>query len=736
MRTPATRAIQRVLTPARLALGLLLFGAYLRFYGIQSSSLWLDEIFAADTTRLKTLADVYRWATTDPQEMPMINFIAWFLQVLGDGEWVVRLPAALAGSFSVLAMYATGKAMGRPRIGLIAAFLMAVSPFAVAFSQEARPYSFLMLFTTLQMLFAYRAVRLNRARDWGWLALCTVLNIYSHYLALTVTLASFIFVGLVLFVEILGVGKKRAVGALGRALIVRRRSWAHRRGRSSGLPYWGSGPIRVVAWPEAPSLVSRWIAVRIAAACATVAAIAAAYYPWLPNLFNYLNGSGIASGSNVVPPVATLAGLSGLLDGLGFPTLVLVVMTAGVLTIFADLWRSRWRETTLVIIWLAVPLSAFWYVLGSGMVTVFPRYFSCLVPAGVLLTAIGVDGIATAAATRIGPWRLAWTGATSAFVASGIVIVLLTQMVPGLGRVYAARKDDYRGVADYVIANSTGDSMVIAMGGCATYVVKSIPYYFRIRHSSILVIDGALLDDRALAALQQSKAGTVWGLVFSHCNPADNEEPIKEAMSAQGEIEVVSFPGLELVRQSTPSKIGTEQALAVLNLGMGLSPTLGASIRLVTAFSGTQRIGDDVLIDPPSTDATRAQTLWNIPPNVALSRDRQSFVFQLNEVEDTATRQITGTDVVPGATYLMSFEYRNTDFEGAQKIYVSTHNLEGVWTATFPDGAGYTAKNTEEWTRGMFALTVPQDTVMIQVWLRGNGVGVVEFRSVTLRLLE
>src|SRR5947199_182104 len=81
--------------------------------------------------------------------------------------------------------------IARPRVGLLAALLMAVGPFAVWYSQEARQYAPFMLLTTLQMLFAYRAVTLARAREWLALVACSILNLYTVYLALPVTAAVF-----------------------------------------------------------------------------------------------------------------------------------------------------------------------------------------------------------------------------------------------------------------------------------------------------------------------------------------------------------------------------------------------------------------------------------------------------------------------------------------------------------------------------------------------------------------
>ena len=749
MAAPTTfklRSLVQEITPDRAAVGLLLLGVFLRFFRLGDRSLWLDEIFAADTTRFDTFNEVFRWATTDPQEMPLVNVIAWLLRGLGDGEWVVRLPAALAGSFCVLAMYGLGKTVSRPRTGLIAALFMAVLPFAVWFSQEARPYTFLMLFTTLQMLFAYRAVRRNRFRDWFWLAFCTVVNIYSHILALAPTAAAFGFIGLVLLLDLTRIGSNHFTAMVRRWVTALPSLTLRKEGKPGDIAGLENGRVRVSFELDRPS-TSPW---RALLAGLTGALGRAAYSPWLPYLNEYLNRSGIGAGTNVRPPAATAAQVGSLFTAFGFSNILLMVLGVGVVVVTAGLFKQRWKETLLVTLWLAIPTGVFWFSLGSGMVTVFPRYYSCLFPAGVLLVAIGVDGIAV---TIHGLIRQVWpkgrktalvgalpvistavvtvfllaavpnlwggTHDATAAISQSFVLRVLHSVVPALAQSYDLDKDDYKGVADHIIATSRGDSTVIAMGGCASYVAKSLPYYFRIRRSSIPVIDGALVDNEDIDWLQRSK-GSVWGVVFTACSPRDNVVPASRA-----EMKIVPFSGLDLVLPHAPAGTAMDQALAILTWGQVLHTAVVPSVDLVRAFSRGQGLGVDLLASVP--------TLWAIPPDVTADEDRQRFVLQTNESEVNATLPLENASVIPGKTYVMSFEYRNAEFTGEQKVYVSAHTQEGVWTAVFPDGAGYLTRDVQAWTAGAFAFAAPPDTVMLQTWLRATGSGVSEFRTVQLR---
>src|SRR5207245_8184433 len=120
---------------------------------------------------------------------------AWLTaRVGGDSEVVLRTPSALAGVLTVVYAYKLGRTLYTPAVGLLSGLLIATMFFPVWYSQEARPYAFMMLLTTAQILYAYRSVRESRARDWLGLAVATVLGLYNHYVALLPTAACGVFV--------------------------------------------------------------------------------------------------------------------------------------------------------------------------------------------------------------------------------------------------------------------------------------------------------------------------------------------------------------------------------------------------------------------------------------------------------------------------------------------------------------------------------------------------------------
>ncbi|MHB8612744.1 MAG: glycosyltransferase family 39 protein [Candidatus Dormibacteraceae bacterium] len=196
-----------------LAVGVLAAAA--RFYRLTGRSLWLDETVTAQSAHLNSAGDVIAQSLVYVNQAPLFYLITWLLRPWGDGEFILRLPAAIAGTLAVLAMYLIGNRILGVRGGLVAALLMAVMPYAVWYSQEARNYALFMLITSLQIYFAFNAVTRSRRLDWLGLALFTALNLYTHYLAFAATAGVVVYVALFLGQEILRgtSGRTKAVAA-------------------------------------------------------------------------------------------------------------------------------------------------------------------------------------------------------------------------------------------------------------------------------------------------------------------------------------------------------------------------------------------------------------------------------------------------------------------------------------------------------------------------------------------
>ena len=172
---------------------ILLVGAALRFYGLGIQSLWIDEMWTWHTaSRADTLRGLLTTGTLPRDVHPPLYFVMhYFLQKhVGDTEAILRLPSAVAGVASILVIYLLGRRLYSDREGLIAAALMAVLQHPIRYSQEARAYSMLLLFSMLSVYFLIDVVRclcrgepLRPGSVVGYMISVVVLS-YLHYYGL------------------------------------------------------------------------------------------------------------------------------------------------------------------------------------------------------------------------------------------------------------------------------------------------------------------------------------------------------------------------------------------------------------------------------------------------------------------------------------------------------------------------------------------------------------------------
>jgi uncharacterized membrane protein len=168
-----------------------LVGAALRFYGLDVQSLWNDELSSWEQSHQRTLAEVIAVGVRPDVHPPGYQVLLYYVERwLGDSEEALRFPSAVAGVLAIVAVFFLGKQLYSQREGLIAAALVAFSYQPIYYSQEARAYSFLLLFSILSSHFWFRiAGRLEarRAPDLpsqvGYVA-CAIVAIYLHYFGL------------------------------------------------------------------------------------------------------------------------------------------------------------------------------------------------------------------------------------------------------------------------------------------------------------------------------------------------------------------------------------------------------------------------------------------------------------------------------------------------------------------------------------------------------------------------
>jgi mannosyltransferase len=169
----------------------LALAAFLRFYDLGEESLWVDELYSLSFVSAENAAEVVALARDEDTHPPGYFLVLHYWRALaGESEVALRFPSAVAGVLSVLAVYLLGRRLYSHAEGLAAAFFMAVLRWPVHYSQDARSYSLLLLFSTLTAYFwwgCFRGLRGSGRLPMGeavGYVLSAVACCYLHYFGL------------------------------------------------------------------------------------------------------------------------------------------------------------------------------------------------------------------------------------------------------------------------------------------------------------------------------------------------------------------------------------------------------------------------------------------------------------------------------------------------------------------------------------------------------------------------
>lgn len=133
----------------------MLVAGALRFYKLGEWSFWGDEMFTVGGRE-----DGFNYNLA--RQSLSLMLIQSTLSLLGTSEWSARLVPALIGTISIPGLYFLLKKMFNPATGLAAVLLLAVSPWHLYWSQNARFYIALLLFYTLALFTFYFAIEEDR----------------------------------------------------------------------------------------------------------------------------------------------------------------------------------------------------------------------------------------------------------------------------------------------------------------------------------------------------------------------------------------------------------------------------------------------------------------------------------------------------------------------------------------------------------------------------------------------
>jgi len=165
MKTSTTRRV--LLDSPAFALLVLLLAFALRVFHLGTNAIWWDESLSlyratqdlatifANTIQIQTVL------TTDLQPPLYFLILHFLVAAFGTSEFALRFLSVVANTGSVALLYVLGRRWFSRTVGLLAAFLGAMSPFWVWYAQEARPYALVLFWSLLSIYALVRAMSLR-----------------------------------------------------------------------------------------------------------------------------------------------------------------------------------------------------------------------------------------------------------------------------------------------------------------------------------------------------------------------------------------------------------------------------------------------------------------------------------------------------------------------------------------------------------------------------------------------
>ncbi len=155
-------------------------GLVIRGLFLNRQSLWFDEMAQAAVAQAawKEMLPLITRHSSPPLDYVLMKLV---MLLFGTADWVVRMPALVFGVAAIAALYRFARSLTDRENGLLAAALLAFSPMAIAYSQEARMYSLFLFLSLVSYLLARRFIERNDPASGVWLGIANGLLLLTHY---------------------------------------------------------------------------------------------------------------------------------------------------------------------------------------------------------------------------------------------------------------------------------------------------------------------------------------------------------------------------------------------------------------------------------------------------------------------------------------------------------------------------------------------------------------------------
>ena len=167
-------------------------GFFLRMYHLGKASLLSLEAYTWDFSN-QTFPIIFGRLAHIETNPPFYYAFMKLVMRLGDTEFILRLPSAVAGTLAIPLLYLLGRFGGAPLSGAIGAALLALSALNITYSRQARVFPLVEDFCLLAAIglvvvvgaYVGRASGKPRSRQeaagWAMFTLASIVGFYLHY---------------------------------------------------------------------------------------------------------------------------------------------------------------------------------------------------------------------------------------------------------------------------------------------------------------------------------------------------------------------------------------------------------------------------------------------------------------------------------------------------------------------------------------------------------------------------
>jgi len=170
---------------------ILLLASWLRFAGLLKRDFWYDEAFTGVAAK-ENFHDMVVMIINDVH--PPLYYLALkiFASFFDYSVFGVRLFSAIFGVLCVWAVYLVAKELFDRKVALWSAFVVAISPFAIQYSQEARMYSMLVFLILMSVYFFLLGLRTDKKKYFIVWGIFMGLSMLTHYMGIIFSCTYFV----------------------------------------------------------------------------------------------------------------------------------------------------------------------------------------------------------------------------------------------------------------------------------------------------------------------------------------------------------------------------------------------------------------------------------------------------------------------------------------------------------------------------------------------------------------